>query len=422
MPVISPFRGIIYDKEKVDDLAKVLAPPYDVISPSEQEFYHQLHRCNIVRIILGREYPADTQEENRYTRARDYFRKWLHSGILIREKEPTIYVYDQEYPFKERTVRRRGFIALMQLKKFGSGVIFPHERTFPQVRLDRLRLLQACRANFSPIFSLFSDPSHTVDELLKQTTPLFALRDKDGIRHSLEAIRDKDIIEKIAGEMRNKRVFIADGHHRYLTALRFKEEQERRQRGEDYVMMYFLNMEGDAATVLPVHRVVGNLEMREVVQLRKRLGDFFKIKVFNFSPEDEEMQKKTMLKQIQDAGEKCTFGMYCGEDRYYLLSLKRDYRQHFQGKVDTAILNELILEKILKRRDLKKGEDIEFVKDETEAVSLVRRGEYRIAFFLNPPSLRQIRELSLAGKVMPPKTSYFYPKLLSGLVIRQLER
>ena len=421
MLMIRPFRGIIYDEKKVGDLTKVLAPPYDVISPSEQKFYHQLHPYNIIRIILGEEYPADTEEENKYTRARNYFKKWLSSGILVKEKVPAIYVYEQEYPFEERRVRRRGFIALMKLEKFGSGVIFPHERTLPHARLDRLRLLRACRANFSPIFSLYSDRSHTVDERMERASFLFSIRDKDGVRHSLGAIRDKSVIEEIAEEMKDKKVFIADGHHRYLTALSFREEMGGKGRGEDFVMMYFLNMEGGSATILPVHRAVRNLGVRKLAQLKESLSEFFNIEVFEFSPKDERRQRKRMLERLRGTGEDCAFGMYCGEKRYYFLSLKENYKDSFQGKVDSAILNELILEKILKRKDWKKGEDIDFVKDEEKAVSLIRKGDYQVAFFLKPPSLRQIREISLAGKVMPPKTSYFYPKLLSGLVIRELD-
>jgi len=390
MLTIRPFRGIIYDEKKVGDLTKVLAPPYDVISPSEQKFYHQLHPYNIIRIILGEEYPTDTEEENKYTRARNYFKKWLSSGILVKEKVPAIYVYEQEYPFEERS----------------SGVIFPHERTLPHARLDRLRLLRACRANFSPIFSLYSDCSHRVDERIERASFLFSIRDKDGVRHSLGAIRDRKVIEEIAEEMKDKKVFIADGHHRYLTALSFREEMGGKGRGEDFVMMYFLNMEGGSATILPVHRAVRNLGVRKFAQLKESLSEFFNIEVFEFSPKNEKRQRKRMLERLRGTGEDCAFGMYCGEKRYYFLSLKE---------------NELILEKILKRKDWKKGEDIDFVKDEEKAVSLIRKGDYQIAFFLKPPSLRQIREISLAGKVMPPKTSYFYPKLLSGLVIRELD-
>jgi len=420
MLIIRPFRGIIYDEKKVGDLTKVLAPPYDVISPSEQKFYHQLHPYNIIRIILGEEYPADTEEENRYTRARNYFKKWLSSGILVKEKVPAIYVYEQEYHFEERRIRRRGFIVLMRLEKFGSGVIFPHERTLPHARLDRLRLLRACRANFSPIFSLYSDCSHRVDERIEKASSLFSIRDKDGVKHSLGAIRDRKVIEEIAEEMKDKKVFIADGHHRYLTALSFREEMGGGG-GEDFVMMYFLNMEGGSATILPVHRVVRNLGVRELAQLKKNLSEFFNIEAFEFSSKNEEQQRKRMLERVRGTGEDCAFGMYCGERRYYLLSLKENYKDSFQGKVDSAILNELILEKILKKKDWKKGEDIDFVKEEKKAVSLIRKGNYQVAFFLKPPSLRQIREISLAGKVMPPKTSYFYPKLLSGLVIRELD-
>ncbi|MEA3485544.1 MAG: DUF1015 domain-containing protein [Candidatus Aerophobetes bacterium] len=415
MLVIRPFRGITYNQERISDLGKVVAPPYDVISTSGQKEYYQLHPYNIIRIILGKEYPGDDDKENKYTRAAKYFKEWLSSGILKRDSQAAIYVYEQEYPLKGKVKRRRGFIALMKLEEFGSGVVFPHERTFPQAKLDRLKLLRCCRANLSSIFSLYSDPSYLVDKYLEKTTPSFALRDKDGVRHLLGAIRDTDIIERIVEAMKDKKIFIADGHHRYLTALKFREEERTQTGEENFVMMYFLNMEADVLTILPVHRVIGNLGLEEGLQLRKKLSDFFQIETFDFVPETEKAEMEEMFRQIQEAKDGYIFGMYCGERRYYLLSLKESYRQDFKGRVNTAVLDELMTKRILK----KKGQ-IDFVKDERRAVNLVREGKYQAAFFLKPPSLRQIKEVALSDGVMPPKSSYFYPKLLSGLVMREL--
>jgi len=416
MLVIRPFRGIIYNQERIGDVGKVVAPPYDVISPSDQKEYYQSHPYNIIRIILGKEYPGDNDKENKYTRAGRYFREWLSSGILKRDSHTAIYVYEQEYPFKGEIRRRRGFIALMKLEEFGSGVIFPHEETFPQAKLDRLKLLRCCRVNLSPIFSLYSDPLRLVDRHLEKTAPLFTLRDKDGVRHSLGAIRDDEVIEKIVKVMRDKRVFIADGHHRYLTALKFRDEGRIQSGEENFIMMYFLNTEADAVTILPVHRVLGNLGVEEVEELKGKLSDFFQMERIDFTPRTEEMGRERMFKRMQESEDSFIFGMYCGENKYYLLNLKKSYRQHLEGKVNTAILDELIKEKILKG----KGQ-IDFVKDEKKAVDLIKKRKYQVVFFLKPPSLRQIKEISLSGGVMPPKSSYFYPKLLSGLVMRDLE-
>jgi len=416
MLVIRPFRGITYNQERISDLGEVVAPPYDIISPSDQKEYYRSHPYNIVRIILGKEYPGDDAKENKYTRAARYFKEWLSSGILKRDSEAAIYVYDQEYSLKGEVKRRKGFIALMKLEEFGSGVVFPHERTFTQTKLDRLELLRSCKANLSPIFSLYSDPLHLIDRYLEKAIPLFALRDEDGVRHSLGAIREDGVIGKIVEAMKDKKIFIADGHHRYLTALKFREEERTQTGEENFVMMYFLNMEADAVTILPVHRVLGSLTLEEVRKLKGKLSDFFQIEVFNFTFETEETKREKMFRRIQEVKDGYVFGMYCGERRYYLLSLKKSYRQRFKGKVNTAILDELMTKEILK----KKGQ-VDFVKDERKAVDLVRKGKYQAAFFLSPPSLRQIKEVSLSGGVMPPKSSYFYPKLLSGLVMRELK-
>jgi len=423
MAEIKPFRGIIYNQEKIKDLAKVMCPPYDVISPLEQQLHYKSHPYNVIRLILGLELPQDNEKENKYTRASRFFKEWLSNGILKKEKDPAIYAYEKEYSLKERDGRRKGFLALMKLEKFGTGVIFPHEQTFPKPGTDRLRLLESCRANFNPVFCLYSDSLHLIDQYLEEKKAIFELKDSDGVKHVVGRISNKDTIRKICKEMEDKKIFLADGHHRYLTALTFRDAEKRpsasSKGGENFLLIYFLNMETDAVTILPVHRVIGGLTPEGVSKLRSRIPNFFQIEVLKFNSNTEVVRRKEMLERIDNAQDSATFGMYCGENRYYVLRLK-DRERFLVENINTAILDTM-LRKILKRNGLEKGREIDFIKDETEAAELIRAGKYQIAFFLKSLSLKEVRETSLAGKILPPKSTYFYPKPLSGLVMRDLE-
>lgn len=416
---IRPFPAVIYNSDKIDDLTKVTTPPYDVISPQEQDFYYTLDPYNIIRIILGKDFPGDNHEENKYSRAARFFREWLKVGILKKEKDPAIYVYDQEYTLRGKRKKRRGFMALMRLEDLGSGVVFPHEETFPGPEEDRLMLLKSCHANLSPIFSLYSDVSFSVDEDLSGSETLANFKDRDGVEHRLGRIRDEDKIIRICQMMKDKKIFIADGHHRYKTALAFRNEERGRSsspRGEGFVLMYFLNMESDAVTVLPVHRMLRNLSSEELARIKSRIKDFFRVQILE-RKEGERAAEKEIMQMIGIAEGTPRFGMYLGDDKYYVLTLKR---KPSLWEVDSAVLNG-ILKEILKNKTLRKGEEIDFVKDARQALNLVEKGTYQMTLLLKPLSLKKLKEVCLSGRTMPPKTSYFYPKLLTGLLMRDLK-
>jgi len=415
---ILPFKGIIYNKEKVGDVSKVVAPPYDVISPSEQNFYYKLHPYNIIRIILGKEKKGDNLKENKYTRAAQFFHNWVYQGVLIKEKLPSIYLYHQRYRVDDRVVERKGFISLMKLEDFRSGVVFPHEQVFPEPQEDRLNLLRTCSANFSAVFSLFSDPERKIDSLCMEEETIFEFEDSAGVKHRLSAIRDKKVIEEICFCMQKKKVFIADGHHRYLTALRFREEVKKSSYslpGADYIMMYFLNMDSGGVTILPVHRLIGGLDLVQTEEFVKEMEKFFYKKPFR-EYEDEEITGKRLLSQLE-RGE-CLFGIYTKNGGYYLLFPKKP--QIFSKKIKSAILDD-ILKGLLKRGELRKGEDIYFTTSSFEAVDKVKKGIFQVAFFLAPTKIEEVRDVALSGGKMPPKSTYFYPKLLSGILIRELK-
>ncbi len=419
MLVIRPFKGIVYNRDKVGELSKVVAPPYDVISPEKKELYYSLHPYNIVRVILGKDIPGDTAENNKYTRAARYFREWLTQGILKREDTSSIYVYSQEYLIQKRKIRRKGFVALMKLEEFDSGVIFPHEKIFRKPQEDRLKLLQSCRANFSPIFSLFSDPHCQIDRLLDIGEPLFKFEDLEGVRHELFAIRDKESINLICSLMRDKKLLIADGHHRYLTALKFREKfkmDPSAPPGIDYTMMYFLNTESGSVTILPVHRLIKGLSPDKLLKLETRLNELFLKKILkDYSAPLWEVVDKILYER----GEKePTFCMYTEKGKCFILIPKSEYS--FKETVRSAILDE-ILKYIFDQRSLKDGKYINFIPSTQEAIKRVEKGEFQLAFLLPPTTVHEIKKIAFSGKCMPPKSTYFYPKLFSGLVMRDLQ-
>jgi len=252
MAVVRPFRGFLYNQNKIEDFELVVAPPYDVITPEQQSSYYEKHPCNIIRLILGKEEPSDDEMNNKYTRAARYLSTWQKDTTLVRSEKPSIYFYRQDYLLPTGEVRqRKGFMCLFRLEEFSSGVIKPHERTLSKPKADRLNLTLATRANFNPVFSLYSDPELTVEKFIDSvaTDPAYLdVRDENGVRHQLWVVGSPDILESVQKVMENKSLLIADGHHRYETALNYRKLMREKHAGAtgeeafNYTMMYFTNM------------------------------------------------------------------------------------------------------------------------------------------------------------------------------------
>ena len=446
MAKIIPFKGILYNKEKIRDIKDVVAPPYDVISPAEQEELYKRHENNVVRLILGKESNSDTPDNNRYTKARDSFDSWQRDSILIKDAFPSIYVYSQEYHLGEtegfEKKRRLGLIALSKLEDFGEGKIHPHENTLAKPKEDRLKLMQHCNANFSSIFGLFSDPSKRIDSVLKdymRHSPLYDLVDDAGMRHTLWAIRDNKVIQIITGVMSDKQVFIADGHHRYETAINYRNEMREKLpnfTGEElynYVMMYFTNTNSEGLSILPIHRLVSNLSNFDKKKIIKKAGEFFNIEKLSLNESDEKTVKQKLFSDIKERGEKeHIFGMYLGNDEYLLLTLKDEdvldrlitnSRHPSWKKLDVTILHTLLIEKVLRisEKNLAEQKNITYTISGDEAIKDVKAGKYQIALFLNPTKIEEVKDVATAGEKMPQKSTFFYPKLITGLVMNKLE-
>ncbi|OOP57029.1 MAG: hypothetical protein AYP45_05755 [Candidatus Brocadia carolinensis] len=435
MAIIKPFRGLRYNQGVITDMASVMTPPYDVISPQERERYYQIHPNNIIRLDFGKDLPGDSEKANKYTRAAEFFRAWRKEGILRQEDSPAIYIYDQEFLSGNIWLTRRGFIALVRLEPFDKGSIYPHEQTLPGPKADRLKLTQSCRANLSSIFALFPDETNEIDaDLLAMTStkPEVDFVGDTGVKNKLWVIKEKQAIDRLVGRMKEKPLFIADGHHRYETAMVYKEQMQKEHGGSqadlpsDYVMMVCVSMSNKGLKILPAHRLVRNIKDFHLDRILPVLHESFQIELLG-----KGCAVKDCMARLNNAPETHAFIMYAGqEDAYYKLSLNNEKiidtifaNDHPEWRhLDAGILHGVIISKVLgiAADDVTIKEYVKYVKEETEAVSLVRSGQYQLAFFLKPTRIEQVKEIASTRKVMPPKSTYFYPKLITGIVINSL--
>src|SRR3989441_692593 len=334
MAEITPFRSVLYDPAKVSDVTAVVAPPYDVIGPAERTALYERHPCNVVRLELGREHPGDGPQDNRYTRAKRFLEEWLRGGVLRRDGRPAIYLYAVEYRLPSGEVRTmRGFLSLVKLEEFGTGRIFPHENTRAAAKDDRYQLLETCRSNFSPIFSLYSDPAGDIIRTLESDDVSsrigVTVTDSDGGHHRLWTVTDPAALERVVAAMKPLPLFIADGHHRYESALRYRNAQ-RKAHGEsstlpsDWVLMYFSNLDDPGLTILPTHRILPGPLPCPVAVIRQRLVETFTLAAFPFTKEPEPAARAKFLNALPagQATDAHVMGLVVrGESRYDLLTL-----------------------------------------------------------------------------------------------------
>lgn len=426
MVQIVPFKGILYNQDIAGEIKLLVTPPYDVISKEEQDRYHRLHPYNIIHLDLGLDYPGDTESDNRYTRAARLCPEWLSRGVIEKDQEPSLYLYEMEYPFSGEKRILRGFICLVRLEDPGSGDILLHEATYPKPKSDRLNLLRACNATFSQIFALYSDPRESILGLLysqiHEGNPRIGFTDDKGITHRIWSISDRGVIQKVIEEFKGKKVFIADGHHRYETALTYKNKA-----GYNYTMMYLASMEQSGLTIMPTHRLLKGPSVIPYEILLERLKEFFHIEFFHFDKGTELGQLDRMLSELERRGRKGhVFGMYYGGiDRYVLLEMKEGaftIEEEYPVTLDVAVFQRMVLNKVFVIKEAENNEDtVGYVQDALEAIRMVKEKEFKVAFILNPTRISDITAVARAKKRMPQKSTYFYPKPLTGLVIHQLK-
>ena len=437
MAEVRPFTGLRYDSTKVA-IGSVATQPYDKITPEMQDAYYEASPYNVVRLILGREEPADEASgdgasgdngPNKYTRAADFMAEWMDEGVLVEDAEPAFYASTQIYETEGRTYRRRGFVALLHLEPFGSGLIFPHERTFKKYKDDRLHLMRATNANHGHIFMLYSDLTRTISRILERVEehaePAMAV-EALGVRHTMTPITDPGSIATIARMMADKQLFVADGHHRYETAVNYRDEM-RQVHGEggpyDWCMVTLVNMEDKGLVIRPTHRLVCNIEGFDPDALRRKLDAYFTV---------EECRTSEIASCIRPpSSDQTRLVLYAGGNNALVLTLIDRWRlpqavkSEAPGSVlelDVTVLHGLILDYMLgmTREQQNQVGNIWYVATINEGLEGVRSGEYQAALFLNPTRIGQVRAVAASGNVMPQKSTDFYPKLLTGLIMRRI--
>jgi uncharacterized protein (DUF1015 family) len=444
MARIYPFRALRYNPSllRVEDC---VTQPYDKISPSMQQAYYSRSPYNLVRIILGLPELFDQPGlSDVYTRAARDFADWRASGILAQEKQPCIFAYSQRFtiPGTDQTVERKGLIALGELYDYEQNVIFRHEQTLTKPRADRLNLLKATRAHFGQIFMLYSDPARTVEQLIfkSDSVPDIEVTDEYDVLHRVWQVEDPATINMVQGVLDNKKLIIADGHHRYETALKYSKEHAPTSTAiyserststlpqppypEAAVMMTLVNMDGEGLVILPTHRVVHSLPAFSTDAFLAAADPFFTLRPLASTDPD------TLLQALQAAGPRSLVAVT--HKAAHLLAPRReaiDARlaelniSDRKRQLDVVQLHQLVLEQLLaiSPEAIREQTNLRYLRDASEAISQVQRNDANIAFLMHPVTLDQLREVTFAGEVMPQKSTDFFPKLLSGLAIYPLD-
>jgi uncharacterized protein (DUF1015 family) len=434
---IKPFKAYRFDKTVVGDVGNCIAPPYDVISPDQQQQLYQKSEYNVVRIIKGRTTASDNDGSNQYTRAADYLTAWIEKGVLKEDSEEAIYAYVQDFQLAGRCLQRFSFIALARLEEFGK-VVRPHEQVMKEPMLDRLNLKRATKAKFGLVFMIYEDQQNIADKVIEnaaQQSPIIDFTDEQRVRHRLFAITTKDDIDAIAEMMRDKSCIIADGHHRYTTGLTYSKEYP--DPAAKYQMLAFSNIRHEGLVVLATHRLVKNIKDFDFDKLMGDLDENFEVTEYYFdSPQSKMNARQKMLAQmkVEHDSNKNAFGIYSGNSAFYVAVLKNKEAMDSVApeksppwrSLDVSVLHKLILEELLGigEKELTEGSNVEYAKDTSDAIDgsirIVDNGEKQAAFFMNPPKIEQIQMVTDQGERMPQKSTYFYPKVYTGLTIDKL--
>jgi len=442
MAIIAPFKALMYNNKVLGDISRLVAPPYDIISEEEQEEYYQTDPYNIIRLILGKKKTGDSDWDNRYTRSADYFKRWESEDALIHIDYPSIFITSLTYdPGDGGGLKVRwGLIALVHIEDEGSGLILPHERTFSAHKDDRLKLMRACSAQFSQVFGLYEDPENRVINHCKESVdlpPQIEFDFKDGTSHQMWIAQNPSIFKKVADAMYDKSILIADGHHRYESSRNFRNIMRARygrrppNRAYEYVMMYLTNMDDVGLTILPSHRLVKRCTGFQIDPFLEKIKQWFEITAIPLSESNKSPEYSNFRLSLEENGQiTSAIGFHCHMDnKSYLLCLKPGVRDEMGEdlhlslkKLDVLVLSRFILQKSLgfSKEDLDNEEIFHYQSDMTRAISMVDSGTYDMVFLLNPTKIDQVKEAASNSLIMPRKSTYFYPKVLTGLVFNKI--
>jgi len=435
MVEVSPFKGIIYNKEKIGKIEDVTSPPYDIISSDMQTEFYKKNPYNFVRLILGKQKSDDTIRNNPYTRAKEQFDSWMKESILIESDKPAIFPYKIEYKVENQLKTMNGFFILLKLDPEYKQVK-AHERTLSKPKADRLNLMRACNANFEPIELLYIDRKDMVrkgiDKFLGE--PIIDMKGYDNFTHKLWKLEDEYVISLVADELKDKILFIADGHHRYQTAINYAYEMEKKTGNHrdnapfNYRMVILANIFDEGLSILPTHRLIkmSNIDLENLLE---KLGEYFTVqeKKVDWSDKDYESLGKRIKNELTTEKEH-KFAMYL-KGKYYILTLKDEkLMDKFAGDrsktwrtLDVSILHKIILEHILGINEFNLEDHIKYTRVDLEAIKFVEDGDYDLSFLINATKIEELQTIAEAGEHMPQKSTYFLPKMLSGLVMYKMD-
>ncbi|MBU1726704.1 MAG: DUF1015 domain-containing protein [Candidatus Omnitrophica bacterium] len=424
MTEIKPFKAVIFNQEKIKDLSKVVCPPYDVISAQKQEYYHAIEPYNFIHILLGKDIPG----EDKYQRAGKYFKDWLKAKVFTQDSAPAIYFYTQQYKVKGETKTRLGFISLLHLDDKNPNV-FKHEHTRLEAKEDRFCLIKEVKANLSPIFSVFQDKKRIIQRVyqqhVQQMIPFIDVTDDEGTNHKLWRLDSPDVVKFMEEGMSQENIFIADGHHRYEVACAYRDLMKQNlgsitgKEDFNYILSYFTNTDPRGLSIFPIHRLVKLSSGFNFDSFVSAVSEYFDV--------EEAKDRIQFFQYLEKAGlAEHVIGAY-KDKRYWLLRLKNvkilDKEISDKSKayrmLDVSILNHLVFKKVL-NLNVEDKKDLTFSPHAEEFMQKIDEDDSYIGFFLNPVKMEQIIEVALGGERMPAKSTYFYPKVLSGLVINKL--
>jgi len=434
MVEVTPFKGIMYNTKTIHPLDDVMSPPYDIISEKMQDELYKKNEYNFVRLILGKQYPDDTDAYNRYTRAKQLFDEWQRQGILISSTTPAIYPYKIQYTLKKEKKIMNGFFILLKLDP-GYKTVKAHEKTLAKPKADRLNLMRACYANLEPIQLMYMDKNDSIRTTMDASLgkPVIQVKGYDGFIHQLWQLDDPKVIKTILDELQKKILFIADGHHRYQTSINYAEEQRQQTKNTNphapfnYIMVVLCNMFDSGLSILPTHRLM-KMPHANIPDVVKQLEKYFLVEKKSLAHTNGEYEQagKTIMNDLA-AKKGHTFVLYT-KHAYYVLTLKdesimdilaSDHSKTWRT-LDVSILHKLILEKMLGIDEKNLEDHVKYTRVDGEAVQLVDEGVYDFSFFINPTKIDQLKAIADASEHMPQKSTYFLPKMLSGLVMYKM--
>jgi uncharacterized protein (DUF1015 family) len=439
---VRPFRGLRYNQDAIGDLSLVVAPPYDVIDDSTRDSYYNRHPYNVIRLILNRPKKSDADGEQPYVRAGEFLERWIAQRIMVRDTVPSIYLYRQRYFIDGNYKECTGLVARVRVEDFESGGIRPHEDIMPKPLADRMNLLEHTMANLDMVQALYSDSPEKLKKPIcseMDRFPLAQFQTSEGIAHDVWAVTDERFVTRIAKFFEGRSLYIADGHHRYQTALEYS--RRLRESGEitdendprNFLLMMIVEMENPGLSLLPVHRVVLPTDDFDVGRFLGILSRWFVISEVEIPRGARSGQVFHLLKELNGAaGSGRVFGAFTGQPERMMLmtwrpelevvdAIEGEFSADYKN-LDVSVLHKIVIEKVLgvspERGAVERG--LAFTRDPLEAARMVDSGEGAIAFFLNPTRVEQVREVADHGEKMPQKSTYFHPKPCSGVVMSRI--